>query len=213
MLQLEEDLQRLQEHLARQGFDTSEVVFEKPARLAGVEALEGAMQRRLPPAFREALLTLSSHAHFDWHVPRGHEFPLPFKGSVCGELHWGIDFLRDYEEQRRMWVEEVFPNADHPADAVWREKLPFLSVANGDFLAIDLHPDRYEQIVYLSHEVSAGHGYVLADDFHDLLRRWVPLACVGPEDWQWLPLTTGKTSRLDPHCDNARRWRELLGLP
>jgi len=38
----------------------------------------------------------------------------------------------------------------------------------------------------------------------DFLRRWTPLGCPGPEDWQWLPFTSKGTTMLDPDGEAAR---------
>ena len=68
-------------------------------------------------------------------------------------------------------------------------------------------------MVYLSHDDGEGHGHVLANDAIDLVQRWTRLACVGGEDWQWLPFKPGKDLALAPECANADQWRQLLGLP
>ena len=52
----------------------------------------------------------------------------------------------------------------------------------------------------------------MATDFEDLIRRWVPLACAGAEDWQWLPFTNGRSSPIDPFSALAIEWRKILGL-
>jgi hypothetical protein len=79
-------------------------------------------------------------------------------------------------------------------------------------LALDLGREANGAVVYLSHDDGEGHGYRLASDFADLLRRWVPLACAGGEDWQWLPFTTSPTSEIDPNGANGLLWRNALGL-
>jgi pimeloyl-ACP methyl ester carboxylesterase len=113
---------------------------------------------------------------------------------------------------RRSWVEEVFPDPSDPYDAVWHDKLAYADVGNGDLLALDLGREANGAVVYLSHDDGEGHGYRLASDFADLLRRWVPLACAGGEDWQWLPFTTSPTSEIDPNGANGLLWRNALGL-
>jgi hypothetical protein len=64
--------------------------------------------------------------------------------------------------------------------ASWRSR----SVGNEDLLALDLADATRGAVVYLSHDDDEGHGYKLAPDFADLVRRWMPLACTGSEDWQ-----------------------------
>lgn len=90
----------------------------------------------------------------------------------------------------------MFPNANDPYDVVWHNKAAFYDVGNGDYLAFDLAEAQHGSVVYLSHDDGQGHGYVLAADFADLLERWVPIACTGGEDWQWLPFTAAPTTLL-----------------
>jgi len=84
----------------------------------------------------------------------------------------------------------LFPDERDPYDVVWHHKAAFYEVGNGDYLAFDLSARNYERVTYLSHDDGQGHGHALAHDFGDLLDRWVPLACTGGEDWQWLPFTS-----------------------
>ncbi|MCK6455280.1 MAG: SMI1/KNR4 family protein [Phycisphaerae bacterium] len=212
MSALRQELDRILAHLAHRGFETRELVFDRPARQREVERVEGKLSFELPPRFREVLLTVSRRVGFWWFAPDDVKFPDPFCSNFSGQLKWSLEDLPDYEEARAELIESVFPSVDDPYDVVWHDKLAFAPVGNGDYLAIDLSPAHYEQVVYLSHDDGEGHGYVLANDFADLLRRWTPLACPGAEDWQWLPFTRDGESGIDPACENARIWQRLLGL-
>lgn len=52
----------------------------------------------------------------------------------------------------------------------------------------------------------------MAANFSDLLARWIPLACVGGEDWQWLTFTSSPTSGIEPNSPNGRLWRKTIGI-
>jgi hypothetical protein len=52
----------------------------------------------------------------------------------------------------------------------------------------------------------------MADTFSELLESWTKLGCVGAEDWQWLPFCENKASGINPNCDNAKLWQEIIGL-
>ncbi len=104
-----------------------------------------------------------------------------------------------------------FPNIHDPYDCVWHDKLGIHVVANGDVLALDLQQNP-APLVYLSHDDGQGHGYVLGREFEDAMDRWMPLGCVGPEDWQWLPFVTSRDSGIEPDGENAIRWREWFGI-
>jgi hypothetical protein len=88
----------------------------------------------------------------------------------------------------------------------------FADVGNGDLLALDLAAGAASAVVYLSHDGGEGHGYRLASDFAHLLHRWMPLACTGGEDWQWLPFTTSPTSEIDPKQSDPLALARHLGL-
>ena len=191
-------------------WDVRELIFEPSATETEVAELEDSIQLELPKSFKDALLNISRHVEFRWFTPQNVEFPPPFNQNFCGDLHWSLNLIEQFEEARQGWVENCFPNTEDSYDAVWHNKLPFYEIGNGDFWAFDLNPDSYEKIVYLSHDDGRGHGYILADNFFDLLERWVPLACTGGEDWQWLPFVSDKNSGINPQSENALRWKNLL---
>lgn len=212
MIGLKDTLSEIGSRLAERGYDVRDLIFAPPASDSEVDALERDLAVGLPPSLRTVLLEVSGHVEFRWFLPDGIEFPAPFHSNFCGDLHWSIEFARENEGGRKGWVREVYPDPQNEYDAVWHDKLAFYEVGNGDLLAFDLDRERYENIVYLSHDGGDGHGFVLADNMLDLLVRWTPLACTGGEDWQWLPFTAGPTSRIDPDCENARVWKKLMGL-
>lgn len=210
--QLIDQLQATASTLAGRGFNVRPVIVEGPASSDEVEAVEATIGFALPAAYRDALLNISRHVEFSWSTPDDLEFIEPFRQNFSGDLHWSLDLTAQTFSEANSWVNEVFPDANDPYDAVWHNKAAFYKVPNGDYLAFDLAEGQHGNIVYLSHDDGEGHGYVLATDFSDLLDRWVPIACTGGEDWQWLPFVTGPTTLLQPHGAVADNWRALLGL-
>jgi cell wall assembly regulator SMI1 len=210
--QLENELRTLLMNLAAQGFDARELVFAPPATESDVRALESELGKPIPASFREVLTEVAGHVEFRWFAPDGLKFPFPFTSNFCGNLHWSLDLLRDFEAGRQSWVDVCFPDPDNAYDRVWHDKLAFQEVGNGDLIAIDLRADTAGKVVYLSHDDGEGHGRVLAPSFRDLIDRWVPLACAGGEDWQWMQFLREDGTGLDPAGDNARAWRTLLNI-
>lgn len=139
------------------------------------------------------------------------EYLRPFRENFCGELNWSLKSLIRIEESRKKWIEICFPDVKDDYDRVWHDKLAFQEVANGDLIAIDLRPEHIGEVVYLSHDDGEGHGMVLAPSLSDLIDRWVPLACTGGEDWQWLPFFENGRG-LNADGDNAHAWRRLLRI-
>ncbi|MDP3208918.1 MAG: hypothetical protein Q8M65_07200, partial [Rhodoglobus sp.] len=147
----------------------------------------------------------------NWRARCG-DFGPPFQELFRGGLDWSLRGLVDQHQGCREWVDQCFSDPSHPYDAIWHRKLGFARVPNGDMLAFDLDPRRSGAIVYLSHDDGGGHGYVLAASLIELLDRWVPLACPGPEDWQWLPFVPFGEGPIDPAGENGVAWRKLMGL-
>ncbi len=182
-----------------------------PATCQELDALEAALGSRLPASFRQTLASLSGAVRWSWRTRDEEDFPPPFSDISSGRLEWSTETILAGHEEYLSWIQSCFSNPEDPYDAVWHDKLGFASVQNGDVLAVHLDPERAGWITYLSHEDGA-HGYVMARSLSDLVERWVPLACPGPEDWQWLPFVPFDFGPIDPRCENADGWRALIGL-
>lgn len=208
----EDELRRILRHLRDRNFEVRDLIFDRPARAAEVAEVETRLGFELPPACKEAFLSISRHIGFWWFAPDNLTFPAPFAANFSGHLEWELEALPNYDQQRRQGCEAGLADADDPVCAPWRNTLAFCSIGNGDMLGIDRSQGGSEGIIYLDHEAGTGNGYFLADNLLDLVKRWVPLACAGGEDWQWRPFTTNASSGIDPDCDNAVSWQKLLGL-
>ena len=128
-----------------------------------------------------------------------------------GELLFGLDLLLDYEDDRKGWVKEVYPDYNNEYDRVWHNKMAFHQVGNGDYIAIELEPENYGKVVYLSHDGSENHGLYIADNFKEFLMNYAAVGCIGGEDWQWESFyTAGKG--IDPTSENAQAWHKVLGI-
>lgn len=156
------------------------------------------------------MASVSAGVDFRWFSSSDAEFPAPFEQIFAGSLKWSLDGIRQHQQSKAGWIEAVFPNPNDPYDSVWHNKLAFQDVGNGDYLSLDLSGAGHGQVVYLSHDDGEGHGHVMAESFADLLAHWVPLACVGGEDWQWIPFTDRLTTPINRECVSARAWRDLL---
>lgn len=193
------------------GCEVTDPVVAPPADQSEIASVERALGITLPDTTRQAFRTIA--ASVDWSWSKEDSFPSPFDEIFAGDLHWSIVDLPQHEQRRKRWVVEVFPDRDNPYDAVWHDKLAFMTVANGDQLAVDLGKENAGSIVYLSHDDGEGHGFAMASSLTDLVDRWVPLACPGAEDWQWLPFVPLGEGPVDPTCATASEWTQLLGLP
>ena len=198
------------------GGETDPLTIEKPATEEEIKAVEAQLGYTLPPHFREVLLENTAHLEFGWDIDDiidEEDISLPDKLAEIfrGKLLFGLDLLLDYEEDRQDWEGEVYPNSDKEYDRVWHNKMSFFQVGNGDYIAIELEPENYGKVVYLSHDGSENHGLYIADNFKEFLMNYAAVGCTGGEDWQWEPFYT-KGKGIDPTSKNAKTWYKVLGI-
>ena len=198
------------------GGEVEPLTIEKPATEEEVKAVEAKLGYTLPPHFREVLLENTAHLEFGWDIDDiidEEDISLPDKLAEIfrGKLLFGLDLLLDYEEDRQDWEGEAYPNSDKEYDRVWHNKMSFFQVGNGDYIAIELEPENYGKVVYLSHDGSENHGLYIADNFKEFLMNYAAVGCTGGEDWQWEPFYT-KGKGIDPTSKNAQAWYKLLNI-
>ena len=198
------------------GGEVEPITIEKPATEDEIKAVEAKLGYTLPPHFREVLLENTAHLEFGWDIDDiidEEDISLPDKLAEIfrGKLFFGLDLLLDYEEDRQDWEGEVYPNSDKEYDRVWHNKMSFFQVGNGDYIAIELEPENYGKVVYLSHDGSENHGLYIADNFKEFLMNYAAVGCTGGEDWQWEPFYT-KGKGIDPTSKNAKTWYKVLGI-
>ena len=198
------------------GGEVEPLTIEKPATEEEVQAVEAKLGYTLPTHFREVLLENTAHLEFWWDIDDiidEEDISLPDKLAEIfrGKLLFGLDLLLNYEEDRQDWEGEAYPNSDKEYDRVWHNKMSFFQVGNGDYIAIELEPENYGKVVYLSHDGSENHGLYIADNFKEFLMNYAAVGCTGGEDWQWESFYT-KDKGIDPTSKNAKTWYKVLGI-
>lgn len=193
---------------------TKEIICKDVAKEEDILKIEAELGYSLPIEFRHALKEISSHIEFYWNIYDEDKEILSLPSDLveifAGDLHFGIDLIPIFEESRRGWIDICDPNDDDPYDKIFHNKLAFQEVGNGDLLAIDLEKESYGKVVYLSHDGSDLHGYVMANSFSEFLEEYTKLGCVGGEDWQWEVFTNHQTTPIDSTCENAKKWLEMI---
>ena len=198
------------------GGATEPLTIEKPATEEEVKAVEAQLGYTLPPHFREVLLENTAHLEFWWYIDDFTEededfLPEELDNISSGELLFGLDLLLDNERSRKGWVKDVCPSKSEEYSCVWNNKMCFQRVVNGDYIAIELEPENYGKVVYVSHDGSENHGLYIADNFKEFLINYASVGCTGGDDYQWEPFyTEGKG--IDPTSENAQAWQKVLGI-
>ncbi|MCL1851849.1 MAG: SMI1/KNR4 family protein [Peptococcaceae bacterium] len=195
---------------------TRDVCFQRSDCTATEEEIlliEKSLCIEIPPSFKECLMTYTKSLVFSASLPDDFALPQELSQIFSAGFSWSLDILMESEESRKGWVEACFSDPDDKYDKVWHNKLAFMSVSNGDHIAFDLNDsNRDKRVVYLSHDDGEGHGYVLGDNFGDYIEKLIAIGAPGNEDWQVLPFIQNSTSGIDPCCENAKKYRQLIGI-
>lgn len=181
-------------------------IIDGPASERELAVIETDLGTPIPATLREFARVVSRRIYFDWSLPNDFALPESLNDLFGGGVDFAISSLPDHERGRAGWQRECFPNPEDSYDAVWHGKVGFHHVPNGDYLGIATDG----QVVYLSHDDGEGHGRTMAPSFTDLLLKWMPLGCPGPEDWQWLPFVTDRRNGIDDKSKAAKTWLNLL---
>ena len=191
------------------GVDGSDTRLEigPPATIKQVRQVEVALDLTLPAQLRETLLDFSGHVDFFWFLRRDDDPPGPLAGVFCGRCGWDVSRLvEDYRHVE--WLSKNAYVEDVPDELIWKGKLPFHSIACGDFIAVD---QRSGGVVYLGHELAGSHAHWLGRDFYDFMDRWTALGC--PDDDIWERFVPKKDGHIDLYYENAKLWCQWFGLP
>lgn len=191
----------------------TELVVEKPASIAEVEATENRLERKLPLQIREFFLQYSKKCEFSAFLPDGFELPSELDKIFSAGFLISLEEFVNSESSRKDYVEECFTNEDDEYDAVWHHKLGFMRVPNGDIIAFDVNENETNPpVVYLSHDDGEGHGYILGSDFDTYFEQLLLVGACGSEDWQIMPFCTDAQSGIVSDCDNAKNYRRIIDL-
>lgn len=190
-----------------------ELLVEEPAGIKAVEAVEKSIGRKLPVQLREFFLEYSKNCQLAAWLPDDFELPEELEEIFSATFSISLEEVVNAEESRLDWVRECFTDKEDEYDAVWHNKLGFMSVPNGDVIAFDtMENETNPPVVYLSHDDGEGHGYVLGRDFETYFEQLLLVGACGNEDWQMLPFCTDSQSGIVSDCKNAKEYRCIIGL-
>ena len=209
---LKERIEIIASRMQQIGGEVQEVVIEEPASIEEIVQTEEQLEVKLPESFKKVLTEFSGNFSLRWFLPEDMDPPHEFREIFSGTPNWSLERLPQFENERKGWIDNVFPNPQDEYDVVWHNKLAFCEVGNGDYLAFDMKDDTENSIIYLSHDGGEGHGYKMANNFIEFIDKWSKLGFVGCDDFQWLPFTKSSISGINPDDEQANRFRTWLGL-
>lgn len=210
----DEKIQKLYEAYAKLGEER--LKFEKSVCTATedeISAVEEKLSVRIPPSFKKCLMEYTKGLDFYARIPDDFELPYELRKLFSARFSWNLDALSEMWKDYEHWLEVCFTNPEDEYDNVWYNKLPFMPVPNGDYIAFDLNDTNEDKrVVYLSHDDGEGHGYILGENFGDYIEKLIAIGASGNEDYQMLPFIEDETSGIDPNCENAQKYRQLIGI-
>jgi hypothetical protein len=213
----QETLDLFMKAIEKVGGDVTGYKFYAPVDLLVVREIEENLGMTLPKSFVKVVTEYASGMDMNWELPdRKHEYdePIPqaLRSIFAGSFNWSLKNLIEVENGRRGWEKEVFRDENDAYDKVWHNKLAFVDIENGDYLAFDLSIPDDPPVIYLSHDDGEGHGYRLGDNFIDFMDKWIRVGCVGCEEWQLTPFMDSSTSGINPDSVNAQLWCKWLDV-
>lgn len=183
-----------------------------PATESEICKIENIIGVKLPHSFRCMVLNFSKCFHFSYNLDSITSLPDELRECFCGNLCWSLEQLIDLEQTRQSWITNCFCDETDEYDKVWRNKLAFAEIPNGDMLAINTESHVKDgEVVYLSHDGDDLHGFKMGLDFEDFLIKWSSICFIGGECWQWEPFIE-QDKGINPMGDNARLFRKLLNV-
>ena len=185
----------------------------EPATAVEIADLEKKLGRRLPLSLKEFLTAFSKNLLFDVEYPEDH-YPDKFY-PMGGYLEISSATIVRDENKRQEWIKDCFPNPDDSYHRIWHDKIGFIMVPTGDFIALDLTDAKDDKrVVYLSHDGDDDiNGHVLAAGFGEFMERYINIGQFLPEAWElWAHIPEEGNGYLDPECGAAKEFRRSIGL-
>ncbi len=198
----------------------TEVAIAPPLTPDAVDRIqEAVLPRQLPSAYRAFLLAGSGKFDFTYRFSPPVDSVISerlqeiFEGEdslVSGAVLCDGQQLAQDLTECKVWTEDTWI-AESPEDyELWANGLPFASMANGDYLALDLRNGIADPpVLYLSHEDTSK---VLSPSFTSFLQIWEALGYAGPEIWVLEPFFDETSGCLTADTPKAAALQSLLNL-
>lgn len=187
-----------------------DLIIDRAATIEEVNKIENQLGFKLPPDYKELFLTFAKRLDFSYQFDKRH--PDEFNGIFSGEISWDLDALPEMHEQYLLWVEaSLMPEYNDP-EAIeitrqnWMQKVPLLSVPNGDLILIG---DAPSEVMYFSHEGDKMHGKILGSSLFEFLEFHSRVGFIGSEDWQFEPFFNYQENKMEtigPKVDRFIKW-------
>ncbi len=192
------------------GWDIYNLQIEEPAPFQLINQIEKNTNQNFPEDFKTVLCEYSSAVRINWHMNEDHieEFDGIFCGAGYGYI-WDISLLEELYESYQLWLNLCNPNDEYYA--TYYNKIPFISVPNGDLIAFEKEIINGESaVIYLGKQAGELDGKRLAKSFTEFISKWSNIGLVGTEEWQLSPFYDYENEELSSDNDQVRLWKSIL---
>lgn len=202
----------LREMKEKKGWDIYNLEIKSPIPKERIEELEKITNQKYPDDFKLVLSEYSSAVHLNWHINDNKisEFKEIFGGGGYGYI-WDFELLKEIHEDYIGWIKDCWTDPNDEYGGVYYDKVPFISVPNGDLIAFDKKIENGQsEVIYLSHDEGELHGHRLAKSFVEFISKWSNIGCVGTEEWQISPFYDFENMEIYSEGEAVNKWRKIL---
>jgi hypothetical protein len=202
----------LREMQKKKGWNIDDLEIVAPVKREEMEKLEKLTSQTFPEDFKTVLCEYASAVHLNWHMHEEsvEEFKGIFGGGGNGYL-WDFELLEYIHEDYLSWLKDCWTDPNDWYGGVYYNKVPFISVPNGDLIAFDKKiVNGQSEVIYLSHDEGQLHGHRLAKNFVEFISKWSNIGCVGTEEWQISPFYDFENKEIYSDGDAVRKWKNIL---
>lgn len=194
------------------GWDVHQLEVKPAVEMARIKDLEKATNQTYPDDFKLVMARYSSGVHLNWHM--GDSKVAGFDDVFCGCGYgyiWDFEVLEEVYKDYVGWITDCWTDPSDDYGGVYYDKVPFISVPNGDLIAFSKTiVNGCSEVIYLSHDDGRLHGQRLARTFVEFISRWSNIGCVGPEDWQIVPFYDFERRYISFDSPSVLKWKSLL---
>lgn len=195
------------------------VTIEPPLSEHDADELAKTLPLGLPAPLREFYTQVTSGCECTYHwTPTEANLRLlkdvfPHQYSVYGGVRIiSASRLLDAHGMHSWWQDVAGREDLRSQWEIWRQCVPFISVGNGDFVALHVTNDPLQlPVVYLCHDDPDLCVLPLSDSFNQFLSDWESLFYIGPEIWLLNPFMARKgNGPLNLKLKSVARLRKLF---
>ena len=183
-----------------------------PATAIEIENVEEKLNQKIPADLKHFFLTESKGAYMNWSIPEEYKMPNQIEYIDGGGIEMGLDLLVDMNNHYKENIDGFYADPNDSYNRTLHNKFVIHTTWTGDFIAIDLNEPSYGKVLYLSHNDSPGHNYILGGSFKEFINRWTELGFVGPRGGDLLYFLSNKLDGLNTNSENAILLKGLITI-